>query len=163
MMEKLLKSMVVAALVLCGTTSMAQTKGGTSTASSSAATAQPEKCPLNGAWNGWIGKNGWGEIGLYITSEKKADLHHELPKVQGNGSISYADEFFERESGCVLVFNRSLGNDAYEFTVKKKQGNQVKSGTVKISISDGKASIFGLDAWSKQLPFHGVTLNPNQM
>lgn len=138
--------------------------GGTTSASSSAAatTAQPEKCPLNGDWSGWIGKNGWGEIALFITSNKKNDLYHELPKIQGNGSIYYSDEFFESGGGCVLVFNRSLGNNAYEFTVKKKEGKQVKSGKVKISISGGKASIFGLDAWAKQLPFHNVTLNPNQ-
>ncbi|MBQ7470827.1 MAG: SH3 domain-containing protein [Prevotella sp.] len=148
-------------------TTVEPSEGGNTSASSSssaaATTAQPEKCPLKGDWAGWIGKNGWGEIAVFITPEKKADLFYELPKVQGNGSINYSDEFFESGGGCVLIFNRSLGNNAYEFTVQKKEGKQIKSGKLQIKKLGNKLQLTGLDAWTKQQPYHGVEVNANQI
>jgi hypothetical protein len=72
------------------------------------------------------------------------------------------DDAFEREWNYNLVFNRTVNSNTYEFTVQRIVGKQLKTGKLQIRRNGDSITMTGLDAWTKQQPFHGKTLGkPN--
>jgi len=114
-------------------------------------------CPLVGDWYGTLG-NGWGETTVFLQADKKTGVNSKMAKRLSNGSIDMADDEFIRERNYNLVFNRTLSADTYEFTVQRMEGKQLKSGKLQIKRSGDSITMTGLDAWTKQQPFHGKTL-----
>lgn len=114
-------------------------------------------CPLVGDWYGTLG-NGWGETTVYLQADKKTGVNPKMAKRLSNGSINMTDEEFVREWNYNLVFDRTVSENTYEFTVQRMVGKQLKSGKLQIKRNSDSITMTGLDAWTKQQPFHGKTL-----
>ena len=132
----------------------------TAPATTPVATAETT-CPLVGNWYGVLG-NGWGETTVFLQADKKVGVNPKMAKRQSNGAIDMTDDEFVREWNYNLVFNRTLGTNTYEFTVQRMVGKQLKSGKLQIKRNGNGITMTGLDAWTKQQPFHGKTIgDPN--
>ena len=68
------------------------------------------------------------------------------------------DEEFVKERKYNLVFTRSSNSDTFEFTVQLMVGKQLKQGKMQLKRDGNKITLIGLDAWAKQQPFHGKTM-----
>lgn len=125
------------------------------------ASATPTTCPLTGDWYGILG-NGWGETTVFLQADCKTGVNSKMAKRQSNGAIDMTDDAFESEWNYNLVFNRTVSENTYEFTVQRMVGKQLKSGKLQVKRNGDRITMTGLDAWTKQQPFHGKTLGkPN--
>lgn len=125
------------------------------------ASATPTACPLTGDWYGILG-NGWGETTVFLQADCKTGVNSKMAKRQSNGAIDMTDDAFESEWNYNLVFNRTVSENTYEFTVQRMVGKQLKSGKLQVKRNGDRITMTGLDAWTKQQPFHGKTLGkPN--
>ena len=127
-----------------------------------ASTPQETVCPLVGFWSGMPG-GGWAELAVGIRADKKKGNDYQMPNLACNGSISMTDEDFIKEKNFSLIFNRTISADCYEFTVIQMLGKQQKSGKVQIKRVGSKIVITGLDAWTKQQPFHNKTIEVSNL
>ena len=135
---------------------LTNTPSATSAATSASAPVETT-CPLVGNWYGELG-NGWGETTVFLLADKKTGVNPKMTQRQSNGAIDMTDDAFVREWNYNLVFVRTIGDNTYEFTVQRMVGKQLKSGTLQIKRNGGSITMTGLDAWTKQQPFHGKTL-----
>lgn len=127
----------------------------------SGAAAAETACPLIGDWYGVLG-GGWGETTVFLQADCKTGVNSKMGKRKSNGSIDMTDDAFEREWNYNLVFNRTVNSNTYEFTVQRIVGKQLKTGKLQIRRNGDSITMTGLDAWTKQQPFHGKTLGkPN--
>ena len=95
-------------------------------------------------------------------ADKKVGVNSKMSKRQSNGAIDMTDDAFIREWNYNLVFNRTVSDNVYEFTVQRMVGKQLKSGKLQIRRNGDKITMTGMDAWTKQQPFHGKTIGkPN--
>lgn len=116
-------------------------------------------CPITGDWCGYLGNKGWGECAVYLQAEKKLGMTAGMSKQAGHGNIFMTDEEFVNERKYNLVLLRTIDSNTCEFTVQLKVGKQLKQGKMQIKRNGDKILMTGLDAWTKQQPFHGKTID----
>jgi hypothetical protein len=135
--------------------------GITAKAAATGSAAAETTCPLVGDWYGIL-NDGWGETTVFLQADKKVGVNSKMSKRQSNGAIDMTDDAFIREWNSNLVFNRTVSDNVYEFTVQRMVGKQLKSGKLQIRRNGDKITMTGMDAWTKQQPFHGKTIGkPN--
>ena len=138
-----------------------QTAKQNTTPATPAAAPAETTCPLVGNWYGTLGNgdgSGWGETTVFLQAGKKVGVNPKMAKRQSNGAIDMTDEAYVREWNYNLVFNRTVSDNVYEFTVQRQVGKQLKSGKVQIRCNGDNITMTGLDAWTRQQPFHGKTI-----
>jgi len=123
-----------------------------------AAPAEKVVCPITGDFSGYLGNKGWGEWSMFLQAEQKVGVNSKMPKRVSNGSIDLTDEEFVNERNYNLVFVRTVSPGVYEFTLQCIVNKQLKSGKMQFKVSGDKITMIGLDAWTKQQPFHGKTI-----
>lgn len=127
------------------------------TAQTAAAPAETV-CPITGDFSGYLGNKGWGEWYMFLQAEQKVGVNSKMPKRVSNGLIDLTDEEFVKERNYNLVFVRTISPGVYEFTLQCIVNKQLKSGKMQFTVSGDKITMTGLDAWTKQQPFHGKTI-----
>ena len=133
----------------------------TATATSGTGSAAVD-CPLTGDWHGYLGSGGWGECALFLQAKKQVGMTSGMAKQAGHGNLSLTDEEFVRERKYNLLFVRPTDSNTFEFTVQLMAGKQLKQGKLQIKRSGSTLTMTGLDAWARQQPFHGKTMEKNQ-
>jgi len=123
--------------------------------------AQNVKCPVSGDWHNLALGGDWGESALFISSNRTTDNAY-FPKRPSNGCLSYADIYFEKEVAYNLIYNKTLAENTYEFTLEYKVGKQIRKGKVQIKKSGDNLIVSGMDVATKKMPIHGKKYEKNQ-